>query len=332
MNSAAVESEIRNLKLLILKGGSCAADDREKQAPESGFEPESEPRQGLFRQSERLSDFDHSNSDIAVPVRNPASTLSAHISYGESLDRLILTFSRKELDGYTVLRTAGLSSKSINWLRKAATLLWKHTRGKVSKASAESLRSFVLIKYTDVYARRKVINFAKAFLRYLVKTRFDSRYEAFTLFLELPKALKERKHVTGRIVTKVDVENILRAIERAYESRDLDKSQFLNYRAIVLFGAFTGQRPLATIAKLTVGQFREALKTSKPVLDIPPDCDKIRMQHYCPLHPQVITAIVPMLHGRRDGEFVFKQLGFQIWLRHSNIQLKHGALGSLMVI
>ncbi|MGZ4865389.1 MAG: HNH endonuclease [Halobacteriota archaeon] len=184
-----------------------------KQAPESGFEPESEPRQGLFRQSEPLNCFNQLNSEMAGAVRSKSSSLPAHAPNAESLDKLILTFSRKELDDYTVLRTVGLSSKSVNWLRKAAALLWKHTRGEVCKASVESLRSFAITKYVDVYARRKVINFAKAFLRYLSKTRFDSRYQAFTLFLELPKALKERKHVTARIVTRVDVENVLGAIE-----------------------------------------------------------------------------------------------------------------------
>ena len=167
-------------------------------------------------------------------------------------------------------------------------------------------------------------NFAKAFLRYLSKTRFDSRYQSFTLFLELPKALKERKQVTPRIVTKADIDNVLAAIKRAFERRDLEKRQFLNYRALVLFGAFTGQRPLATIAKLTVGQFREALKTSKPMLDVPPNCDKIKMQHYCPLHPQVVKALLPVPDSRSDDDCVFKQLSFQLWLRHNEVRLMHG--------
>jgi hypothetical protein len=46
--------------------------------------------------------------------------------------------------------------------------------------------------------------FAKAFLGYLTKTRLE--YQAFNVFLELPKVLKERKNVTNRIVTKEDRE------------------------------------------------------------------------------------------------------------------------------
>ena len=113
----------------------------------------------------------------------------------------------------------------------------------------------------DVYAKRKTLGFARAFLRYLSKSKFDERYAAFDLFLELPRAVKERKHVTSRIVTKQDIENVLSALKQAYCIGDIDSIHYLNYTALgLLFGAFTGQRPLATIARLTVGQFREALK------------------------------------------------------------------------
>jgi integrase len=185
------------------------------------------------------------------------------------------------------------------------------------------LRQYVLRKYVDVYAKRKVINFSKAFFRYLSKTRFDTRYEAFELFLEMPKVLKTHKHVTNRIVTKGDIENLLLAIKKAHENKQIDDYHYLNYRAIVLFGAFTGQRPLATIARLTIGQFRDALSQEKPVLDVPPDCDKIRYQHWCPLHKQVVEAIKPLLDGRGDDERIFKQLSFQQWLRHNEVRLLH---------
>jgi len=183
------------------------------------------------------------------------------------------------------------------------------------------LRQYVLRKYADVYAKRKVINFSKAFFRYLSKTRFDTRYQAFELFLELPKALKERKHVTSRIVTKEDVENVLKAIEQANDYGGVDNYHYLNYKALVLFGAFTVQRPLATIARLKVGQFKEAFKLEKPVLNVLPQQDKIRMQHYCPLRPQVVEAVLPTLDGRRDEELAFKQLSFQQWLRHGDVRL-----------
>jgi hypothetical protein len=103
----------------------------------------------------------------------------------------------------------------------------------------------------------------------------------------MPKVLKTRKHVTNRIVTKDDVENVLQATKQAFNAGRIDINHFPNYEAIVLFGAFTGQRPLATITRLSAGQFEDAMKMKKPVVNVLPRQDKIRMQHYCPLHPQV---------------------------------------------
>ena len=77
-----------------------------------------------------------------------------------------------------------------------------------------------MARYGDAYARRKVMNFAKAFLKYLSKTRFDTRYKEFDLFLEMPKAIKESKRITQRIVTTDDVKNVLSAIEQGGEHRE----------------------------------------------------------------------------------------------------------------
>jgi hypothetical protein len=167
------------------------------------------------------------------------------------------------------------------------------------------------------------VNFASAFLKYLSKTHFDTRYQAFAIFLEMPKGLKARKHVTSRIVTQVDVENVLYAIKTDFENGEIDRDLYLNYRAFVLFGGFAGQRPQATTARLTVGQFRTTVSQKKPVIDVLPQQDKIRMQHYCPLHPNVVNAVRPMLDGRRNDEPMFKQLSLERWLKQQKIQLLH---------
>jgi hypothetical protein len=49
------------------------------------------------------------------------------------------------------------------------------------------------------------------------------------------------------------------------------------------------------------------------------------MQHYCPLHPQVVEAIVPLLVERRDDEPMFKQLSFARWLKQQKVPLLHGS-------
>jgi integrase len=249
------------------------------------------------------------------------------------LSDLRLLFTPADLLTYQTFRAAELTKKTVTWLKKSAELFWNATEGVVSVSTMCLLRERVVAKYHDIYAKRKVLGFSRAFLRYMSKACFDERYTAFDLFLELPRSVKERKHVTSRILTKEDVENMLKAIKRAYHSGAIDARHYLNYKALVLFGAFTGQRPIATIARLTVGQFKHALKAEKPVLDVLPDQDKIRMQHYCPLHPQVVEAMLPVLDGRGDDELVFKQLSFQQWLRfnavrllHSNVRMVNGDL------
>ncbi|MGA3198818.1 MAG: hypothetical protein ABSD89_05370 [Halobacteriota archaeon] len=211
---------------------------------------------------------------------------------------LALTFTLEDLQGYLTLRAAGVARKTVIWLEKAAELLWNATKGIVSVSTLQNLRNYVLKKYCDIDAKRKVLQFARAFLQYMSKISFDQRYAAFDLYLLLPRSVKERKHVTSRIVTKDDVKNVLKAIEQTHRTGRVDNYLYLNYKALVLFVAFTGQRPLATIARLTVGQFKEVVKLEKPIVEVLPQQDKIRMQHYCPLHPQVVEAIVPLLDGR----------------------------------
>jgi hypothetical protein len=125
------------------------------------------------------------------------------------------------------------------------------------------------------------------------------------------------------------LKNVVKAIEQAHNNGRIDTCHYLNYKALVLFGAFTGQRPLATIARLTVGQFKQAGNMRKPVVDILPEQDKIRMQHHCPLHPQVVEAILPVLDGPRDDEPIFEQRSFQLWLRYAEVHLRYGGAGSL---
>jgi hypothetical protein len=258
-------------------------------------------------------------------VRDKARTIyRTEAGNGQSLDSLQLTFSRDQLINYKRWRVEGLDRKSSNWMNKAAEIVWNCTHGVICKLTMDAVRDVALTKYTCVYSKRKVLYFAKGLLKYLAKTTFDTRFQVFELFLEMPKVLKTRKHVTSRIVTKEDIENVLKAIEKAYSIGRIDNPHYLNYKAIVLFGAFTGQRPLETIARLIVGQFEQAVKMKKPVVDVLPWQDKIRMQHYCPLHPQVVEAIEPVLEGRFDDERVFEQLSFQEWLKYTNIRLLHG--------
>lgn len=64
--------------------------------------------------------------------------------------------------------------------------------------------------------------------------------------------------MTNRIITKEDIENILAYIQTALNEGRISQCQLRvrHYITFVLFGAYMGQRSVATMMKLTVGQFR----------------------------------------------------------------------------
>ena len=140
----------------------------------------------------------------------------------------------------------------------------KHQQNKFSTL----LRAFLFSKYADQYAQSKVLNFTKGFLKYQAKLTLDPRYCAFNMFLEKPKVLKAQKRMTSRIVTKDDIETVLAEIKENTLRGSIDKAHARQFSAIVLFGAYTGQRPYSTIAQLRVEQFREALQLEKPVVQV----------------------------------------------------------------
>jgi len=85
----------------------------------------------------------------------------------------------------------------------------------------------------------------------------------------------------------------------------------LHYTVFILFRAHAGQRSLATMSKLIVGQFRAALQLEKPVLHVKSSQDKIKMEHYVPVHPHVIDALQPLLDGRGENTAMFCIQQFQ---------------------
>lgn len=93
-------------------------------------------------------------------------------------------------------------------------------------------------------------------------------FTAFEVFLERPKAIKVRNNVTSRIITKEDIENVLTHIGNAKKDGLISSYRAQHYTAFVLFGAFSGQRSLATMSKLSVGQFKEALQSDKPCIEV----------------------------------------------------------------
>ena len=125
----------------------------------------------------------------------------------------------------------------------------------------------------------------------------------------MPKAIKERKRVTKRVITIDDIKNVIKAILK----KDYERRLKLNFVAMVLFGAYTGQRPY-TIKKLETEQFEKALEKELPVLLIEAKQDKIRMEHYVPLHPKLIPFLQAVLKDREKEKF-FEYMAFENHLK-----------------
>jgi hypothetical protein len=70
--------------------------------------------------------------------------------------------------------------------------------------------------------------------------------------------------MTTRIVTKEDIEHVLAIIKAEMLKGSHNEEHARSFMGIVLFGAFTGQRPYSTIAQLRVEQFGEALTLRRP--------------------------------------------------------------------
>ncbi|MFZ0012216.1 MAG: hypothetical protein WAL97_10035 [Halobacteriota archaeon] len=232
-----------------------------------------------------------------------------------------LSFTKDQLDLYVTSRTKALARKSQDWIFRSAEALWASTHGEISHDTVNALRNSVLEKYESAESHSKVLSFAKSFLKFLATTQDEPRYQTFAPYLELPKTVKERKSVTSRIVVKEDICNILQYIESAEREGKVSPERSAQYSAFILFGAYTGQRSEATIAKLTVGQFREAMAADKPVLQVDSSQDKIRMSHYVPLHPRVVEALKTLLVGRDDDELMFTHSSFLQWIKRQKIPM-----------
>jgi len=251
----------------------------------------------------------------------------------QALSEIALPFTENELLDYAERRKCELTKYSIDWINRASKAIWEIIRGTISKESIDELRLHVLNKYKSEWSHSKVLGFTKAYLKFLTKARLDTRYHSFEIFLERPRAIKARNNVTSRIVTKEDIENVLSHIRNAEKGGLISGDRSQQYTAFILFGAFSGQRSLATIAKLKVGQFKEALQSNKPCIEVLSSQDKIKMQHYVPIHPQISQAIQSLLDRRSDHEMLFEYNSLVMWVKRQKIPLtriaNHFTLGDL---
>ncbi len=234
------------------------------------------------------------------------------------------SFSRSDLDQYVTYRKTGLAEKSLDWIDRAAKALWDCTHGEISKKTMTALKDHTIKKYGSKWAHQKVLGFARAFLIFLAKTRTDQRYRSFDIYLEPSKAVKLRKTMTGRIVRREDILEVLTRIDAAKSEETIKAPKARNYRAFALLAAYTGLRP-STIERLTVGQLRAAVKEEKPTLHVLPEQEKNRVEHWVPLHKVVLAAVKEVLENDSSDKDNYKPFfmynSFVKWLERQRVPL-----------
>jgi hypothetical protein len=152
---------------------------------------------------------------------------------------------------------------------------------------------------------------------------------AYLSIFEKPKAKKKFKLLTSRIIIDDDIRNALAALKA---DTSIPEPRKANFMALIQFLAYTGQRPL-TASKLSIQQLKEALSCSPPVLKVEAVQDKIGMEHYVPLHPNIVACLTDVIHdterpwdrlGKIGGSYrAFDYLGAQRWLRDHPVAMKH---------
>ena len=247
-------------------------------------------------QNENVSGRSKPPSVHAAFSSAPNPSLTSNYNYepklGLNLSSYELTFTYEELKHYVENRKVNLSKHSLYWIDTSGKILWDCTRGIIKQRTMEDLKNHVLTHYQSKFTWNKVLCFVDSFLKYLGKLYLNPQYPSFSLFLERPHPVKERKLVNTRQVTIQDLDKVFSQITEYYQRGDLPYSNYINYFALVGFGGYTAQRMHSTIMKITVGMVRDALKDKQcPVLTIPPMMDKIRYEHYVPIHPNLIPLL-----------------------------------------
>ena len=115
-----------------------------------------------------------------------------------TLSTLELTFARTELESYTTARTQNIAKKSVYWIEKASDILWENTCGVISQTTMKKLHNSILSNYSSHDSWGKVLNFTRAFLKYL--SRAPSRSELPEL-LVIPRYAEDTERSQNSYIT-----------------------------------------------------------------------------------------------------------------------------------
>ena len=214
-------------------------------------------------------------------------------------------------------------------MQNVLSQIWAISQGKIYRSTLEEITDYYMNRYPSDSGRDKFFNYTRAFLKYLYKIHMDNFSQSLYTLFEKPRRRREIKLMTQRIMVVEDIQAAIKKIQNAPETDGRKPNWKSNYITAILFLAYTGQRPL-TGAQVTVRQFKVALRQNPPVLTIEAAQDKIRMAHYCPLHPVLIPPLTDLLSNKKDKECLFNVIPLQTWLKNNPVRL-HRTKGHLVL-
>jgi integrase len=243
-----------------------------------------------------------------------------HANYSPILEKdgQFVEFSQLDLVEFSNIRGRYLTKNAHMRIKQITSFIWNICKGRLSRSTLDNLTEFYMSKYPSESAREKCFNYTRAFMKYLFKIRMNTNILSFIAIFEKPKSRRETKLLTSRIIIQEDIK---RTLDKIHNST-LPEGEKLNYESLILFLSYGGQR-VVTASRLTVNQFKEAMQQNPKVLTVEAEQDKIRLQHYVPLHPVLLPYLEKLIEGKTGTSALFDYLGLQRWLKFHPITLNH---------
>jgi integrase len=226
---------------------------------------------------------------------------------------------KSTIEDYLEYRFSRIKSENSKyWIEKTIKELMRHTKREISRKSLMKFQNWFKRNY-GWDAQCKMHDNTKNLLEWLYKKTGNPYFRDLKDVLERP--VRPTKKLNKIILREDDIRNLIKAIMDSPSENEMKTK----YIAGVLFMAYTGQRPEATVAKLTVKEFREAIKMNPPMIYIPESKDKEDFPHWVPLHPIVVEWLEKYLktHKRAESECPFSYYTMRKLFDRLNVKAIH---------
>jgi integrase len=206
-----------------------------------------------------------------------------------------IIFERAQLEEFVEFRKSQTSPRTHPSFKKNAERLWNFTKGSINQQNWKNLYDEMTNSYKHE-TQVKFFGFIKSFLHWLeVDHDIDPQWYVGKL-----QPLKDSTSKEPPAVLIQDIKNVLEMLDTV-KFKEEGKGEI--YKAMVLFQAYTGQRP-EFITHLTVGQAKIAINNDTPVIKVESWQDKQGQKtgksHLIAIHPNLIPILKKVAEGRDD--------------------------------